>query len=885
MKTKMNVSRSQEKALAGLTQQEAADKLLKEGENKLIQARRISPVVLFLEQFKDIITMVLLAATLASLFLGETADAITIIIIIVMNSILGFVQEYRTERSLEALKELSAPQAAVLRDGKETVIAAKHIVRGDVLILESGDRIPADCVLAEGGNIRTDEAILTGESVPVEKHICFDLESPQLPKESMLYMGTNVTAGRGKAVVTGTGMNTEMGKIAHMLQSIESEDTPLKKHLNRIGKELVMICLGVCVLIILAGLYHGETIYNMFLSGISLAVAAIPEGLPAIVTVCLAIGVQRMLKKNALVRKLPAVETLGSIDVICSDKTGTLTENKMTVKKVFVNNTTLHLAGGSYTVSGDTVFSSRAPLDPKSHNGLNMLLTIGALCNNAELREDGIYGDPTEAAILMASRKGGIDKAHLSGYKRVFELPFDSDRKLMSVIYKTHQNEFLLFVKGAPDRILDLCNQQLTEEGVAMLTGVEKEHILAVNDKQAADALRVLAFAYKKLEKLPGSFIARDMERNLIFVGLEGMIDPPRPEAAAAIKSCYKAGIKPVMITGDHKVTAVAVARELGMELQGKEVITGDELEMMSDHELEAVVEEVPIYARVSPRHKLRIVQALKRKNNTVAMTGDGVNDAPALKEADIGVAMGKNGTDVAKEAAAMVLLDDNFATIVSAIEEGRMIYDNIRKFIRYLLSCNLGEILMMGAAAFIGMPLPLIPIQILWLNLVTDGLPALALGVDPPDRDIMSRPPRKNNEGIFSKGLGSHIAVSGFFIGLGSLLSFLVFMNLTAGDLAKSRTAAFATMIVAELIFSFECRSEYRNIFRSGMFKNKYLVLAVAVSVILTLLVIYTPFLSRIFMTTALSMKDWLLVLSFSVIELVINIIATEYQKGSSKG
>ena len=857
----------------GLTQSEAEKKLKQYGTNELVSRGKVSPITLFFGQFRDFITIVLLAATLISLFLGEVSDAITIMIIISMNGLLGFIQEYRTEKSLEALKELSAPQAIVIRDGIEKIIPSKEVVPGDLLVLEAGGRVAADSVIVECVNMQVNESILTGESVPVEKYadVSSSKDFEDVPKENRLFMGTTLTSGRGKAIVTQTGMETEMGKIAHMLQNVNEEETPLKKRLNKIGKELVLICLGVCVLIVLAGIYHGETLYNMFFAGVSLAVAAIPEGLPAIVTVSLAIGVQRMLKRNVIIRKLPAVETLGSTNIICSDKTGTLTENKMTVKQIHINDVFIDVTGNGYNTQGE-FRRSGCSIDVSAIETLKMLLTIGALCNNAQFREQEAFGDPTEVAIMAVSKKGGIDSEAVSGYKRIAELPFDSERKRMSVICRNKNNELYLYVKGAPDKILGLCTQKLDENGISLFTSTQKKNVFDANEAMASNALRVIAFAYKKLDAMPQNLNSDEIERNLIYVGLEGMIDPPRPEAIEAIKSCYKAAIKPIMITGDHKSTAVAVAKELGLRTEDDNIVVGDELEDMSDEDLENRVEDISIFARVTPKHKLRIVQAFKRRNNIVAMTGDGVNDAPALKEADIGVAMGKSGTDVAKEASSMVLLDDNFASIVAAIEEGRMIYDNIRKFIRYLLSCNLGEILMMGFAALMGMPMPLIPIQILWLNLVTDGLPALALGVDPPDSGIMDRPPRKSSESIFSRGLGSQILVSGLLIGASSLLAFVVTMHLSQGNIFKARTIAFATMIIAELIYAFECRSEHKNIFKVGFTKNKYLIFATLSSFILMFIVMYNPFLSAIFKTDILSINDWLIILPFSVIEFIIN-------------
>lgn len=856
----------------GLTQKEAAERLLKYGKNELQNAKKVPLIMLFINQFKDFITLILIGAALLSYLLGEVADAATILIIIVMNGILGFIQEFRTEKSLAALKELSAPYALVIRDNEEKRLPASEVVIGDVVLLEAGDRVCADCVLTEAIRVTVDEAILTGESVPVEKRAVYFNELESAQKENMLYMGTVLTMGRARAVVIKTGMQTEMGSIAGMLQSVDEGETPLKKRLDKIGKELVFICLGVCVLIIIAGIFHGETLYQMFLSGVSLAVAAIPEGLPAIVTVSLAIGVQRMLKRNALVRKLPAVETLGSINIICADKTGTLTENKMTVKSIYTDNTNIEISGNGYDLSGSFSQGNICYNDIYKEHSLYMLLITGALCNNAHVTGKTISGDPTEIAIMIASYKARLDPLSLPEYTRISELPFDSDRKRMSTLYKKDGDGYYLFVKGAPDSILPLCTQRLLSGKPILFAKDAKNQIMKTNEGMAGNALRVLAFAYKRCSLPLENAAIGEAENNLIFVGLEGMIDPPRREAAEAIKSCYKAGIRPIMITGDHKSTAVAVATELGMRIKAGSVLTGEELEQLSDRDLENKLQEIPVFARVAPRHKLRIVKALKRRKNIVAMTGDGVNDAPALKEADIGVAMGKNGTDVAKEASAMVLLDDNFATIVAAIEEGRMIYDNIRKFIRYLLACNLGEILMMGAAAFFGMPMPLIPTQILWVNLVTDGLPALALGVDPPEQGIMSRPPRKGDEGIFSKGLGAKIALSGLLIGGFSLLAFMLIMVTTSGNLSVSRTAAFGTMIIAELLYAFECRSEHKSVWEIGFIGNIYLLSAVLLSLAMMFMVIYVPFFSAIFKTVPLNIFEWLVVTGFGLASFFIS-------------
>ncbi len=834
----------------GLTDEQARKNQLRYGFNELAKGKKSSLLKIFFDQFKDVLTLTLIAAMAVSAFLGEYSDAITVMIIVLMNGILGFVQEYKTEKSLEALSKLSAPMAVVIRDGEQISIPSREVTVGDVIVLEAGDRISADCTLLESNKLCTDESPLTGESVAVEKDTY---------KNTALYMGTTVTSGRGIARAEVIGMGTKMGSIAHMLDNTTSGETPLKKHLNKIGKELVVICAAVCVMIFIAGMFHGQSAFDMFMSAVSLAVAAIPEGLPAVVTVSLTIGVSRMLKRNALIRKLPAVETLGCTNVICTDKTGTLTQNKMTVKKVYCDGRITEVAAdGSLSFNGRT-------FNPSVNNAFLKLLTCGYMCNNSVYRNGEVSGDPTEVAIYNLTENSGVDKNYLASYTRISEIPFDSERKRMSVVCTDGFGGKVSFVKGAADRIIDLCNKKLTSNGVSDFN--DKRRVRDINNDMTSNALRVLGFAYKVIESN-----SDNTEDNLIFIGLEGMIDPPRPEAYEAVAKCYDAGIKPVMITGDHKNTARAIADELGF-LGNNVPVTGAEIENMNDDELADAVGRTNVFARVSPADKLRIVRAFKRRKNIVAMTGDGVNDAPSLKEADIGIAMGKCGTDVAKQAADMVLLDDNFSTIIAAVEEGRMIYGNIRKFIRYLLSCNLGEIILMGAAAFCGMPMPLMPIQILWLNLVTDGLPALALGVDCPEAGIMKKTPRKDGESIFSKGLGGNIAMSGILIGGEALVAFSV-AQYVFGDLEIARTVAFATLIFAELIYSFECKNEHGSILNVNIMDNLYLLGAVAVSAFLTMAVVYVPALAQIFKTVPLTGSQWGIVVGFGAIEIIFNII-----------
>nr|WP_139264158.1 calcium-translocating P-type ATPase, PMCA-type [Clostridium magnum] len=830
----------------GLTQVEAARRLKKHGPNRLENKKKISPVKIFLAQFNDFIVWVLIAATLISGFIGEKADAITILVIVIMNAILGFIQEYKTEKSLEALKELAAPTAKVIRDENIKVINAEEIVIGDLLVLESGDRVPADCMLVEDSNFMVDESLLTGESVGVEKS--------SKKKDSSAYMGTIVLTGKGKARVVQTGMNTEMGKIAGMLQSIENERSPLKEKLNSLGKVLVVICIVICTIVTLTGIWRGEDRYEMFLLGVSLAVAAIPEGLAAIVTVALALGVSRMLKRNALVRKLPAVETLGCTSIICSDKTGTLTENKMAVKAMYFN-------GRVFNVDKDQV--------PE-----NLLLKKAfTYCNdcNFDFQESNIskslFGDPTETALIKAFFIENTDlKKFLDVSRRVYDIPFDSDRKMMSVVMKEGGKE-TCYVKGAPERVINRSKYILDQGQVKLLTSDYKQRVLKAVETMSFNALRCIAGAYKEQNIIKG----KGLEDNLIFIGIAGIIDPPRKEVKDAVLKCRMAGIRPVMITGDHKNTAFAIGKDLDICKSQSEVITGEELDGLSDKQLASRVSELSIFARVSPNHKLRIVKAFKTKNKIVAMTGDGVNDAPAVKEADIGISMGVSGTDVTKEASSMILLDDNFATIVSAVEEGRVIYDNIRKFIRYLLSCNLGEVLTMFLASLLYLDTPLLPIQILLVNLVTDGLPAMALGVDPADGHIMSGKPRPKNESIFARGLSEKIIVRGSLIGACTVLAFLV-GRYYGFELKTCRTLALCTLVMSQLIHVFECRSERHSIFEIKLFTNPYLVGAVAISITMILCVLYIPFMQGVFHTTALGIGQWGIVLFFSGIIALIN-------------
>ena len=830
----------------GLSTREAEKRVKTYGLNELKHNKKKSPVLIFLAQFNDFLVWVLIGATIISGFIGDKADAITILIIVIVNAILGFVQEFRTEKSLEALQELAAPTCKVIRDGNIKVVSSKELTIGDLVVLEAGDRIPADGTFIDAANMVVDESLLTGESVGISKDTTKGKNSG--------FMGTIVLKGRGLIIIDALGMKTEMGKIANLLDNIEEDKSPLRERLDSLGKILVVMCIVVCLIVTILGIIRGNDITEMFLLGVSLAVAAIPEGLAAIVTVALALGVGRMLKRNALVRKLPAVETLGCTSVICSDKTGTLTQNKMTVKEILVN-------GRIYELDKEKIYDCEK------------LKKAFIYCNDANYNyeikdiEKAVMGDPTETALVKAFYKDSKElQKFVEKSKRVYEISFDSTRKMMTVIMNENGKE-TCYMKGAPERVLEKCNSVLENGKVKPLTYQKKKQIYSYIEAMSNRALRCIAAAYKEENLVKNESV----ECDLIFLGVAGSMDPPRIEVKDAVLKCKMAGIKPIMITGDHKNTALAIAKSINICNSDDQAVTGDELEKMSDSELVKKVNKIRVFARVSPNHKLRIVRAFKKNNNIVAMTGDGVNDAPAIKEADIGVAMGISGTDVTKEAAAMVLMDDNFATIVSAVEEGRVIYDNIRKFIRYLLSCNLGEVLTMFLASLFYLPNPLTPIQILFVNLATDGLPAIALGVDPPDKDIMRQSPREKNEGIFARGLWEKIIVRGSLIGVCTLLSFMS-GRYYGMDLATCRTITMCTLVMSQLLHVFECRSERHSIFEINIFSNIYLLGAVLVSMTMICCILYIPFLSGIFNTVALNLGQWLLVIFFSGIIFLIN-------------
>ncbi|MGG1379750.1 calcium-translocating P-type ATPase, SERCA-type [Bacillus velezensis] len=853
----------------GLTEKEVKKRLEKHGPNELQEGKRTPAIAVFFAQFKDFMVLVLLAATLISGFLGEYVDAVAIMAIVFVNGVLGFFQERRAEKSLHALKELSTPYVSALRDGSWKKIQSKELVPGDIMKFSSGDRIGADVRIVEAKSLEIEESALTGESIPVVKQ-ADKLRKPDVSLgdiSNMAFMGTIVTRGSGVGVVVGTGMNTAMGKIADMLESAGSLSTPLQRRLEELGKILIIVALLLTVLVVAVGVLQGHELYSMFLAGVSLAVAAIPEGLPAIVTVALSIGVQRMIKQKSIVRKLPAVETLGCASVICSDKTGTLTQNKMTVTHMWSGGKTFKVSGIGYEPEGVFTRDERE-IKLKDEKILEQMLVFGALCNTSEIAlKDGHYvldGDLTEGALLTAARKGGYSNDWLSGqYRVVAEFPFDSVRKMMTVIVEDKEKKQFVITKGAPDVLIDRSSHLMYDARSAPFSGEKKAETEAVLKELASQALRTIAIAYKPLK--PGEKPTMEQaEKNLTMLGLSGMIDPPRPEVRQAIKECREAGIKTVMITGDHVETAKAIAKDLRLLPKKGRVMDGKTLNELTEKELIETVDDVYVFARVSPEHKLKIVKAFQENGHVVAMTGDGVNDAPAIKQADIGVAMGVTGTDVAKEASSLILVDDNFATIKSAIKEGRNIYENIRKFVRYLLASNVGEILVMLFAMLLALPLPLVPIQILWVNLVTDGLPAMALGMDQPEGDLMRRKPRHPKEGVFARKLGWKVVSRGFLIGAATILAFIIVYHRNPENLPYAQTVAFATLVLAQLIHVFDCRSE-TSVFSRNPFENIYLLGAIISSIFLMVIVIYYPPLQPIFKTVPITPGDWMLIIGMS--------------------
>ncbi len=895
---------------AGLSFEEAEKRLLEFGNNELEEEEQISVMKLFLVQFKSILILILIAAALVSAVLGELVDAVVIMFTVFLAGVLGFFQEYRAEKAIELLKSLTAPEALVIRDGHDQKIPSRTLVPGDLILLQAGDRIPADARLVEAFNLRVDEAALTGESLPVLKNTgALPLETPEVDRTNMVYTGTAVTYGRGKALVTATGMSTAFGSLAKLLGTIERSRTPLQESLDRFGRWIGAATLVVVAFVAVLGILSGFPLFDMFLWGVALAVAAIPEALPAVVAVGLGLGVRRMVKRHALVRKLPSVETLGATNVICSDKTGTLTQNKMTVERVYVNGKKLKVTGSGYEPSGEFFGGDGSAPVSGNEPHLMRLLLAGTLCNDADLvKNEGsweIKGDPTEAALVVAAAKAGLRKGELEiKYPRVEEIPFSSESKRMTTLNSTPTSVsnstptsvsnstpnstsdstettsssfdsspgaggpdgLVAYSKGAPEVILDSCTKTFFEGVERPLTPELRQEILDIVGDMGDQALRVIAVAYRGLEE---EIPLEEVESEMVFVGLMGMRDPPREEAKAAIRTCASAGIKTVMITGDHKVTASAVARELGIFSEGDLALTGTELDRIEDNEFENMVEQVLVYARVYPTHKLRVVEAFKKKGYVVAMTGDGVNDAPALKAADMGIAMGITGTDVSKEAASMILTDDNFASIVSAVEEGRNIFKNIKNFITYGLTTHLGEVLIVLAAVLGWQILPLIAVQILWINLITDGLPPMALSVEPPDRGLMRQKPRNVEEGLITRreitagvGIGVLIAVQALLV--------LIWALESGFSLEKLQTLIFTLLVLSEMFNAFNWRSDRYSVFALGLFTNKPLIYAIGITLILQLLVIYTPVLQTAFRTVPLSLAEWGVILPLASTTLI---------------
>ncbi len=831
------------------------------GFNELPEPKPPSSFKLFLNQFSSFIVWILIIAAVIAGILGEWIDAIAILVIVILNAIIGFVQEINAERSLAALKKLATPTCKVIRDGVLQTVLSREIVPGDLILLEAGDLIPADGRVIQSVQLSTQEASLTGESLSIHK-MTDPLAKSELPigdRKNMAFMGTVVLSGKGHMIVTTTGLNTELGKIASLLSEHKEEQTPLQIRLAGLGRRLVFLCLGIVAIVFILGIVQGNSFLNILLIATSLAVAAVPEGLPAIVTISLAIGVRKMAKRKALIRHLPSVETLGCASVICTDKTGTLTKNEMSVRKIWVNQEQIDVSGVGYTPVGDFALRSQT-ISPTDFPELKRLLETGILCNSANLThtEQGwqITGDPTEGALIVAAEKGGIKKKELEATNPLLgEIPFDSERKRMSVLRQTSDGN-ILFVKGAPDLILDRCQTILLKNGKVPLTSLLKQEILNSNHDFAAGALRVLAMAYRDIES--DKSIEESMENNLTFVGLVAMMDPPREEAKQAVQTCMKAGILPVMITGDHKDTAEAIAKELGLMTEGNLAISGVELQQMSDEQLKKSLRDIRIYARVSAEHKLRIVRMWRSLGEIVAVTGDGVNDAPAIKEGDIGIAMGIKGTDVTKEAADMVITDDNFASIVNAVEEGRGIYDNIIKFVNYLLSSNIAELMVIFAGMAIGFKDPsgnpfvsLSAVQLLLLNLVTDGFPAIALGMDPVDPKAMERLPRKSSEPILSPRFSVQLVLISSTIAAGTLIACHFGLRTSA---VLAQTMAFTTLVVLELVRVQMVRSQYHI----GFFSNKWIVGALVSSLLVQLMIVYLPPLQKVFGTVGLGLTEW---------------------------
>jgi Ca2+-transporting ATPase len=846
----------------GLSSQEVKKRLLEFGPNELEEEKGISPFQILLNQFKQFLIIILLIATLISLFMGEAISAVVIFAIVIASAILGFVQEYRAGIAVEALKKLVTTSVTVIRNGREENIMSHEIVPGDIISLSPGDKVTADSRIIDVNNLRINESALTGEAAPVAKDPrVLPVQTGVYARKNMVFAGTVVTYGRAKAIVTSSGMRTELGKIASILQEIESEETPLEKRMAHLGRVLGIVSLAIVVVVFSLGLLRGNDLLEMLLWGISLAVAAVPEALTAVVTGSLAMGMQAMAKQKAVVKRLPAVETLGSTSVICSDKTGTLTKGEMTVREIYYDRKTIRVTGVGYSPEGRIVDEPAGCCES--------LVQTSLLCNDSRLKDcEGsctIEGDPTEGALTVLAMKSGLDSEEIKKkFQRIGEIVFSSERKLMTTIDKDQEGKIFAHMKGAPEEVLKRCTKILFKDKILDLKEEEKKLIETVNEKMAKKALRVIGLAFRVISSDLKEF-DDSLEEEMIFIGLAGMIDPPRKEAKEAVNLCTKAGIRVIMITGDNKHTAIAIARELGILDKGK-VLTGQDLETMSDESLEDKIDEISVFARVSPGDKMNIVKALKRKEHIVAVTGDGVNDAPALKASDIGVAMGITGTEASKEAADMILLDDNFATLVTAIEKGRVIYNNIKKFLAYTLSSNMGELLIMLTAGIMGLPLPLITIQILWVNLVTDGLPGIALGVDPPEKDVMKYPPRKTDETVFTSGIKAIVIVMSILMTITLVPIFFSYgFEPQESELLKARTIVFTSIVIFEMFNTFNCRSERLSIFQVGLFKNRYLLVAILSSIVLQLSVVYIPMFQPIFGTTAISIFDWILIIGIS--------------------
>lgn len=876
-----NLSTTKER---GLTEAEAKKRLEEYGENALEAEKKKSFGEKLKEQFFDPMIIILIAAALVSIFVGEGLDAGIIIAIVIVNAFLSIYQEGKAEEAIAALQKMSSPKAKVIRDGDREEVDSNKLVPGDIIVLETGDIVPADLRLIESSNLKIDESSLTGESVAVEKHFdqVYDGKMEIGDRENLAYSSTIVTYGRGMGVVIETGHKTEIGKIATSIATVGDEQTPLQRKLAKLSKTLGILVIVICAVVMGVGLLYKHDPLDMFMTAISLAVAAVPEGLPAIVTIVLSIGMGKMAEKNAIVKKLLAVETLGTTTVICSDKTGTLTQNEMTVVKVFTDGQVYHVSGTGYSPEGDVTKKDEIVTIEEDEN-LKILSSIAALTNDAKLKVKGgdasITGDPTEGALLTFAEKAGNGLDNLyKNFDRLEEIPFDSDRKMMTTFHDKIFDGIASFTKGAPDVVLERCEKVLIDGKEVDLDEKLRKEILEKNSEFARSALRCLGYAYRKHSDMPSEITSDAIEKDMVFVGLTGMIDPSRPEAKEAIKECKSAGIRPIMITGDYLETGLAIAKDLGIATSDDQAIMGRELNEMSEAELRESVKEKSVYTRVSPENKVQIVTALKQNGHITAMTGDGVNDAPAIKKADIGIAMGITGTDVAKNTAEVILTDDNFATIVNAVEEGRIIYSNIKKFVAYLLSCNLGEVLIVLISILMNLPVPLIPIQLLWLNLVTDSFPALALGVERGEVDIMDEPPRDPDEPILDTEIKITVAIQSIAITVATLLAYFIglkWYGLESG-INHARTMAFSALIICELLRAYTARSIDKTVFEIGVFTNKKLVMATVFSFLLMLLVIYVPVLNDAFGLMDLGPREIAVVLGSALIPLV----AGEIQK-----